>query len=166
MRLLLTVLIVSAFLIGCGSRDDAVASKANGASTDTGTSATAQTAAVGAWTWSNSRQGFLLDMKIPAGHRLGQREHRVELLANGRATYAVNVAGVEAPLEGVWGGTWAMDRHRDNTIDLTFDQLPEPPGPKLGIKGELHVLFKLEQLAGTWFLVRPIDDGYLTFIRP
>lgn len=158
-------LILALVCTGCGDQRGA-ASSSPSSLPQAAPAPSLTTVVIGQWTWSNDRKNFLLDAKIPVKYREGSQAQAVRFEPNGRVLLSVkHSVSPDAPFEGGWGGTWVLDPNREQSVIVTLDPIPESPGPHLGIKGKMTVYYKLEQLAGSWFLVRPIDDGYLTFFK-
>lgn len=122
---------------------------------------------VGQWTWSNTREGFILDVKIPERLRTGYHAQTVTFTPDGRARFArkYNVPP-ESPFEGSVGGTWRFDERDPSCVILAFDPDPQGLSLRFGVSGELHIYFHVQQLAGVSFLVQTVDTGYLTYVKP
>ena len=158
----LAIAVMVALLGGCSGRSSEASSRSN-ASVD----AAQPTSAVvlGKWAWRNDR-GLLIDHWIPEKWKAGTQEQAATFTADGRMTLWVStVKPGEEPFQGPWSGSWIVDPFRESSIEVTLDPIPEEPGPKVGIKGKMMVRFKLERVGQEWVLIRPIEDGYLSFLR-
>jgi hypothetical protein len=121
-----------------------------------------QEALIGTWSWDNKRAVLGLERWIPPSNQAGHQSQEVRFAADGNFMLHATHDGIP-PFD--WHGRWTLDQeHR--SVNVRMDDLPEPAdAPKVGIKGTYMLHFSLDNELKEWILARPLDAGYLVFLK-